>query len=270
MNTTTIIAAIIALLGGYAAGNALSDDTTDVAQVTNQARERFMSENPPAQDFVSMRPGIEDLPVQTLSPEELDGLLLMREEEKLARDVYQTLYETWGLKIFTNIAQSEQTHTEAVRDLLEKYDITDPVTDDTIGVFQNETMQQLYNDLVAQGSESEVAALKVGATIEDLDIKDLMDLTAETDNEDIKLVYENLTRGSRNHLRSFTRQLTMRGESYEAQYISAEDYQAILASDQETGNGDHDHGGNMQNGGGQGQGTGSGSRGWGGGQGRNR
>lgn len=217
-----------------------------------------MSENPPAQDFVSMRPGISDLPSEALSEGETDGLLLMREEEKLARDVYQTLYEKWGLQIFANIAQSEQTHTEAVRDLLEKYNVTDPVTDDTIGVFKNETMQKLYTDLVAQGKGSEVAALTVGATIEDLDINDLQDLITETDNQDIKLVYENLVRGSRNHLRAFTRQLEMRGEAYEPQYISATDYQSIIDSSQETGTG----GASIQDGG-MGK-HGGGNRGWGG------
>lgn len=259
MNTTTIITAIIALIGGFAVGTAIQDDAPDVTEVTNEARERFMNENPPAQDFISMRPSIADLPMQTLSPEEIDGLLLMREEEKLARDVYQTLYEQWGLQIFANIAQSEQTHTEAVRDLLEKYDIADPVTDDTIGIFKSKTMQQLFTDLTTQGSESEVAALTVGATIEDLDIKDLQNLIAQTDNEDITLVYENLTRGSRNHLRAFTRQLTMRGESYEPQYISAADYEAIIGSAQETGLSNH-----TRNAGSQGRG---GNRGWGGGQG---
>jgi hypothetical protein len=258
MNTTAIIAAIIALLGGFAVGTALpDDDATSASQITNQARERFMSENPPAQDFVSMRPGIENLPEQSLSQAEIDGLLLMREEEKLARDVYQTLYEQWGLRIFANIAQSEQTHTEAMRDLLDKYNLTDPVTDDTIGVFTNPDMQKLYDDLTAQGSESEVAALKVGATIEDLDIKDLQELIAETDNEDIALVYENLTRGSRNHMRAFTRQLSMRGETYEPQYISTEEYEAIISGEQETGMGEHS-GNNMS--GSQGRG---GGRGWG-------
>jgi hypothetical protein len=264
MNTIGIITAIVALLGGLAVGTTLSTtDAPDVEQITNQTRNRLMSENPPAQDFVSMRPGISDLPNEALSEAETEGLLLMREEEKLARDVYQILYEKWSLQIFANIAQSEQTHTEAVRDLLEKYNITDPVTDDTIGVFKSETMQKLYTDLVAQGEESETAALTVGATIEDLDIKDLQDLIAETDNQDIKLVYENLMRGSRNHLRAFTRQLTMRGETYAPQYISATDYATIISSSQETGMG----GAGMQNSGGMGQH--GGNRGWGGG-GRNR
>lgn len=262
MNTIGIVTALIALLGGLAVGSTLSpNDTPDVAEITNQNRTRFMSENPPAQDFVSMRPGISDLPSEALSEAEVTGLLQMREEEKLARDVYQTLYEKWGLNIFANIAQSEQTHTEAVRDLLEKYDLTDPVTNDTIGVFTDETLQKLYTDLVAQGNASEVAALKVGATIEDLDIKDLQDLSAATDNQDIKLVYENLTRGSRNHLRSFTKQLEMRGETYAPQYISATDYQAIVSGSQETGMGGNNTQVQSGNGGGM---HGGGNRGWGG------
>ncbi len=253
MNITAIIAALVALLGGFAAGSAIStNDTPDTNQITNQAQERFMNENPRAEDFVSLRPGISALPSETLSAEERAGLLLMREEEKFARDVYQTLYEQWGLKSFSNIAQSEQTHTEAVRDLLLKYNIEDPVTDDTIGVFTNPTFQELYDTLIAQGSESEVAALTVGATIEDLDIKDLQNLIAQTDNQDIALVYENLTRGSQNHLRAFTRQLAQRGETYEPQHISAADYQDIITSDQEMGVGKQT-GGHGQSG-----------RGWGG------
>lgn len=252
MNTTVIIAALVALLGGSAGGSASAiTDTQDTIQFMAQVQERNTNENPQAEDFTSLRSIITDLPSENLSAEERAGLLLMREEEKLARDVYQTLYDQWGLTIFTNIAQSEQTHTEAVRNLLEKYDIEDPVTDDAIGVFTNPTLQGLYDTLVAQGSESESAALIVGATIEDLDIKDLQDLIAQTDNQDIALVYENLTRGSQNHLRAFTRQLTTRGEMYEPQYISTADYEDIIATDQQAGSG------------GQKGGRGQSRRGWG-------
>jgi hypothetical protein len=193
----------------------------------------------------------------SLTDAEKDGLLLMREEEKLARDVYQKLYEIWGKRIFDNISKSEQTHTTAIAALLDRYDIADPVTDDTAGVFTNETLQNLYNDLVAQGSVSLEAALTVGATVEDLDIKDLQDLLAQTDKPDITTVYKNLMRGSRNHLRAFYRQL---GGEYEAQYITAEELEQIVNSPQERGGGHEGRG----NGGGQGQG---GGRGQGGGQG---
>lgn len=243
MNVTAVIATLIALLGGFAVGSTLSiNDTRDITKISNQAQERFISENPKAEDFVSLRPSISTLPSEALSIEEREGLLLMREEEKLARDVYQTLYEQWKLKIFSNIAQSEQTHTEAVRDLLIKYNIDDPVTDDTIGVFTNPTFKKLYDTLVTQGNESEVAAIIVGATIEDLDIRDLQELIAQTNNQDITLVYENLTRGSRNHLRAFTKQLTERGETYAPQYLSTTAYQEIINNDQEMGSGNQTNG----------------------------
>jgi len=252
MNITILIATLVALLGGFAAGSAFTTkDSLDAIQITNQAQERILNENPKAEDFVSLRPSITALPSETLSLKEREGLLLMREEEKLARDVYQTLYEKWGLKIFSNIAQSEQTHTEAVRDLLLKYRLEDPVTDDTIGVFTNRSLQELYDTLITEGIKSETDALIVGAIIEDLDIRDLQDLLVQSDNQDITLVYENLIRGSQKHLRAFTRQLTQRGEAYVPKYISVVDYQNVIANDQETSS-------RKQNGGHE-----QGSRGWG-------
>jgi hypothetical protein len=152
----------------------------------------------------------------------------MREEEKLARDVYQYLGETWNMPIFFNISSSEQTHTDAVKALLERYAIEDPMMNDTPGQFADPELQALYDSLTQQGSKSLQAALETGAAVEDLDIKDLNDLLAGTDNEDLSLVYENLRRGSENHIRSFTRQLESLGVSYEAQYISAEELAAIL------------------------------------------
>lgn len=75
------------------------------------------------------------LPVGTLSADEEAGLLYMREEEKLARDVYLTTYNLWRLQIFDNIAASEETHTEAVKLLLDRYNLADPVGSNGIGVF---------------------------------------------------------------------------------------------------------------------------------------
>ena len=139
-----------------------------------------------------------------LSIEEEQGLIYLREEEKLAHDVYVSLYQTWGLNIFQNIANSEATHTAAIKTLLDRYGISDPVGSNPVGVFTNPDLQALYTRLVADGSKSLVDALKVGAAIEELDIKDLQTHLAETDNLEIELVYENLMRGSQNHLRAFT------------------------------------------------------------------
>ncbi len=174
----------------------------------------------------------------TLSSEEKADLIFTREEEKLARDVYRALYNQWKLPIFQNISQSETTHMATVGALLEKYGLPDPVATDTPGTFQNQELQALYISLTKQGVLSLEQALLVGATIEDLDIRDINTALGRTQKTDIQNVYENLTRGSRNHLRAFNRQLEQKtGTTYAAQYISAEELTAILNTPQETGNG---------------------------------
>jgi rhodanese-related sulfurtransferase len=170
-----------------------------------------------------------------LSDKEIKGLVQMREEEKLARDVYTTLGSIWGMKIFSNIASSEQTHTDAVKTVLLKYDIKDPVIDDTVGVFVSKDMQDLYNKLVAQGEMSLLDALIVGATVEDLDIRDLEILKKETKNQDILIVYENLQKGSRNHIRAFVKNIEANGGTYKPQYISDAEYRSIISTTQEKG-----------------------------------
>lgn len=172
-----------------------------------------------------------------LSEEEINDLIHMREEEKLARDVYITLYKKWGMKIFYNISQSEQRHMDAIKRMLDKYGLPDPVeeTNDTIGVFVNPELQELYYTLVNKGEQSLIDALEVGATIEDLDIKDLEECLSETQHYDIATVYTNLMKGSRNHLRAFTRVLNRLGEEYQPQYISEEEYEYIISTPMERG-----------------------------------
>jgi hypothetical protein len=146
-------------------------------------------------DYLNGQDLIESIPASQLSEAEIQGLIQMREEEKLARDVYTTLGEKWGINIFFNIADSEQTHTDAVKDLIERYGLEDPVKDDGVGVFTSQVMDELYGTLVTQGEASLVDALIVGATVEDLDIYDLSELLDETDNADIIIVYKNLSKG---------------------------------------------------------------------------
>ncbi len=159
-----------------------------------------------------------------------DGVLLMREEEKLARDVYLTLYEKWNLRTFGNIAKAEQNHMDAVAYLMEIKGIADPVEYADVGVFTNEEIAGLYNTLVEKGSVSIVEAIKVGALIEDLDISDLEKLLANTTDEDTIRVYENLLAGSEQHMRAFINQLSRYNEKYEPAYISESRYNEILRS----------------------------------------
>ncbi len=177
-----------------------------------------------------------DLPLEPLNADESGSLLLMREEEKLARDVYTALYGKWGNSVFLNISPSEQQHTDAILTLLNKYGLKDPVGVNVAGVFTNPDLQILYTKLVKQGSTSLLEALKVGATIEDLDIFDLAKALLKNDNQDIKLVYDLLLMGSRNHMRSFYGQIVSLAGNYSAQFITQSELEAIINSPREKGN----------------------------------
>jgi len=171
----------------------------------------------------------------TLSDEDIAGLMEMREEEKLARDVYAYFYELFGHVIFSNISASEDTHTSAVLQLINGYGLTDP-TPDIVAEFSNPLFTGLYEKLTSDGSDGLVEALQTGAFIEEYDIADLQKYLAVTENEDILKVYGNLLEGSKNHLRAFTATLNRLGETYSPTVISEEEYEEILSESNNKGN----------------------------------
>jgi len=142
----------------------------------------------------------------SLTKKQKDDLIFMYQEEKLARDVYITLGNKWNLRVFHNIQRAEQRHMDAVKSLLQRYNLPIPVVSDKIGVFENKELQALYNKLVKKGSKSLKDALEVGKIIEETDIADLEEKIQNAPS-DIQRVYSNLLRGSYNHLRAFTRNL---------------------------------------------------------------
>jgi hypothetical protein len=168
-----------------------------------------------------------EIPASDLNADETAALLFMREEEKLARDVYNKLYATWNIPSFQNIASSEQKHMDEIGLLLTRYNLADPAQ--AAGVFSDARLQDLYNTLIAQGSKSTADALKVGAAIEEIDILDLQTRLAKTDNADIQQVFNNLMLGSYNHLKAFSGVYTNQtGLTYTAQYLPAETLNTIL------------------------------------------
>ncbi|MCD6596430.1 MAG: DUF2202 domain-containing protein [Bacteroidales bacterium] len=175
-------------------------------------------------------PCIKDLPAEPLSEEETAGLIFMREEEKLARDVYIYLYDLYSLPIFNNIPKSEQRHMDAIKVLLDKYKLEDPVAEDVPGTFKNQDLQALYDQLIEAGKASRVEALKVGALIEETDILDLQEqIDDKIDNKDITQVYTSLLNGSYNHLKAFTRVLKFNGVIYEPVLMEKEDFDSIVS-----------------------------------------
>ncbi|MBU2526677.1 MAG: DUF2202 domain-containing protein [Bacteroidetes bacterium] len=166
-----------------------------------------------------------------LTQTETEALLFMLEEEKLARDTYEFLDNQWALAQFANIKLSEQSHMDAVISLLEQNAVSYNVL--PYGEFANSDLQGFYDQFITVGTQSQIQALQVGATIEDLDIVDLEDWINEIDNPTIIAVFRNLQCGSRNHLRSFTSALVNLGSEYVPQFLSQQEYDEIVAGNNE-------------------------------------
>ncbi len=173
-----------------------------------------------------------DAPTSALSQELTNTLAFMGNEERLAYDVYNRLYQEWGTSQFINIASnSEYQHITAVQQLIQKYKLNDnvnftnvdlpslgymntPIESMQPGVYDIAHIQKLYDDLVAQGMASEIDALKVGCIVEVVDVNDLnRDIAiAQSENAaDIVAVFDFLRSGSYSHYWSFDAGLKSKG-----------------------------------------------------------
>ena len=193
-----------------------------------------------------------------LDAAEQTHLIFMREEEKLARDVYLTFAQWYpNQTVFDTIATtSEQTHTDTVRDKLDQYDVADPNPytnnlPDMLAVFIGETYGEYFTEKFGQltdiGSPSELDALYVGALIEELDMHDIIECPqvivdldngiAEggcglnyTDERSLINTYRSLVDGSESHLRAYVGQIeaVIGVGNYQAQYLTQDEVDAIL------------------------------------------
>ena len=168
---------------------------------------------------------------QTITDEDKAALLFMLEEEKLARDTYIYLNNVWSINQFANIKDSEQTHMDAIENLLKKYSISYTIL--PVGEFEDKALQDYYNQFKLDGAVSKSNAFQIGATIEDLDILDLQEYIEATKNTSLIAVFENLECGSRNHLRSFVSGIVQLGDSYTPQFLTQNEYETIITGSQE-------------------------------------
>lgn len=168
---------------------------------------------------------------QTLIESDKTALLFMLEEEKLARDTYMYLDDLWSINQFANIKNSEQTHMNAIEDLLIQNNIEYTIL--SLGEFENQALQDFYNQFVIDGAVNQANALQIGATIEDLDIVDLQDYMNATTNTSLINVFISLQCGSRNHLRSFVLGIENEGNTYTPQFLSEYDYNVIISDSNE-------------------------------------
>ena len=165
-----------------------------------------------------------------LSEDETKGILLMLEEEKLARDVYLALDEKWNSTVFSHISNAEQRHYDKMNALAKQFNLTIPasVANDEKGKFLNKKLQQAYDEMVEIGKVSLENALRIGANVEELDIQDLTEAIAQTENEKIIKVYVQLKQASEKHLRSFIKNLKKEGVDYTPAILSQKYFDAII------------------------------------------
>lgn len=214
-----LIGGLLACGGGGDSGPVMSVDSTGASPF----------------DSASLAGQLASYPLAQLSGAEADSLVFMRQEEQLAHDVYAVSATLWTPPVFANITASEATHSAAVKALLDRYQLTDPLAGLPNGSFKAPAFQALYDALVLASRVSALEAVKVGLQIEELDIRDITQQLAAIDNPDILTVYGNLVRGSRNHLRAFMKVLTQMGGTYVPRYISQTEFDAIVNTPVETG-----------------------------------
>jgi hypothetical protein len=198
---------------------ACSEEVEETVKSTVNAEEAADIKEATVPDSCKLTGTIADVPVPVCvisgasSDSEAEGLLFMREEEKMARDVYAYLYDKYQLPVFKNITKSENAHMSAVLRLIEGFGITDNGNNNS-GEYANTHIAELYDQLIEMGNISEIEALKVGVLIEQTDIADLQKELLTVENSSIKTVYGNLLKGSGAHLKAFTWNLEVRGVAF--------------------------------------------------------
>ena len=162
----------------------------------------------------------------SLTPIEKDGLIFIWEEEKAARDIYSSLYEKNNLTIFLDLTRSEESHMDQAKAVIDKYGLVLPA--DVPGVFENQTLQDIHDRLLAEGLESDEQALKVAAEFEEISIMDLEAELAAAENEDVRTMYQGLLAGSRKHLRSYVADLKEQGIEYEPRHLLRSEFEETV------------------------------------------
>lgn len=132
-------------------------------------------------------------------------LTYLREEERLARDLYLAFADKYGDDTaFARVAKAEQRHYDAVGRMLERYGLTDPSEGLAAGEYAGDGLVATYQRLLAQGQKSLNDAYEAGIAFEEADVQDLTEAIERTSEADAKRVFEHLQRGSEQHLAAFT------------------------------------------------------------------
>lgn len=166
-----------------------------------------------------------------LSDAEVNGILSLREEEKVAYDVYTFMFEKYESKVFKNIAENEKDHMDKIKELIDQYNLNDPLSGiaDQKGVFSSNKMKALYDEMIMAGNYGLLDALRAAARFEETDIVDLRKYLSSASDQTVINTYINLESGSQDHLRALVKDIKEEGISYKPSYLSKEDFDKIMS-----------------------------------------
>ena len=168
-----------------------------------------------------------------LNADEIEFIYAVREDEKVARDLYKAFFDNYKLKTFENISKAEANHMKAAEKLLDYYEVEYPAASD-YGKFADTARQALYERYLQKGNTA-MEAFKVMVYLEEENIVSYNEVLKDITNPNIKLVIENLSKASENHLRAAVRQITALGGTYQASLMTEEQYKSIIAKGFEQG-----------------------------------
>ena len=171
--------------------------------------------------IMSMKFNLDDYNITTdLVQEMKDSLTYMKDEERLASDLYLNLYNYYKnysdleIKQLNNIAtNTENDQISIIKSLVKRYDLNSSEPQDvniSRGVYENQVIQDLYDKFYAIGQNSQEEALKVGCMVEVTDINDLdkyISLAKESNATDIETAFKALRDGSYHNYWTFDQTL---------------------------------------------------------------
>jgi hypothetical protein len=136
----------------------------------------------------------------TLTAAQRTELARLAEEEKLNHDLYTAFTKAYGLPVFENLAAAEANHLQALRTLMDRYDIADPTAGKAAGVFASATVQAGYDRLLAQGKAGQQAALRAARAVEQNAIASYGEAIDGLNAPAAERVYSNLRATETRHL----------------------------------------------------------------------
>lgn len=170
-----------------------------------------------------------------LTADETEFLYAIREDEKIAHDVYAAFSALYpAAKTISKIMTAESSHISAAEAVLDYYEIEYPPLSDT-GIFEDADRQALYNDLITKGTTL-IKAYGTMALMEEETVYAYKSIQNQLTNSNLSLLLSQLIKASSNHLRATVRQVVKLGGSYSPAYLSDEEYQTIINMAFENGN----------------------------------